>query len=553
MAALERMRRWIASGISPDAPRSYRGGSRSRVDADHNPPSKGVNQLAEESLDLLRRRVRAGVTDNPIIAGARNIIEANTCGPQGIQPIPATPFIDVNERIDDLWAQWSTGVDEDRSMSMRDMEALALGELFAVGEYSRHDVTIGAHRGFPLGPAIELIDAERLELGYTSNLFGSVARDVPDGNMVRQSVEFNAQRQRQAYHVLEQHPSDGGLFAGGSLSTRRQRIPADRMHLAFLPVRVNQLRGVPWPVAAMTAAREEQRYSDAATMLAIVASCFGIMFEGMGPPEHITEESRNQPLDMQGNPVRRIEPGIMMTVPPGATGKVIGPNITNPQMKEILSMLLRKIAAALRLSYSSLSRDYSRSTFSSNRAEQLEDRKTYRPLQVFLYRTLVVPFYRRCVRYWIRHEMLPLNGRAMQLYLDQPEHILACGIAAPGWDWVNPAQEAAASATSIRVGMSNHMIEAAERGRNAIKIIEGKYDLAMRENQMRIRRGIAPIDLDGMPLVSLGGMDEALGLQGQARPETPDDAADDGNDDESKQDEDTRSADDEEAVREGML
>ncbi len=118
--------------------------------------------------------------------------------------------------------------------------------------------------------------------------------------------------------------------------------------------------------------------------------------------------------------------------------------------------MLRSIAVASGLSYELVSRDYSRTNYSSSRASSLEDQRRFRPLQKFLVWRLCQPVY----RLWFRQAVLAKQaGHAgfdafpsLTEYIVDPEYWTKCNWRAPGWDWVDPLKEVQAAAMEVEQG-----------------------------------------------------------------------------------------------------
>ena len=482
---------------------AYRGGRVERLDADFVPQLIGPNARADQRLDLLRRRVRELVVDNPVIAGASRLIENNAVGAHGIQPVPMTRWRDLNKRLDEFWEAMAEAVDEDRSMNIAESQRLFSREVFGAGESAVHFAFVPAHNGFMPGPCIELIDAERLELGYSDH---SVANGVRQGNTIRQSVELNRYYQRVAYHVLEEHPNDGGYRTFGNVTANRRRIPSSRLKLAFFRHRSRQLRGIPWPVSVVNQTMTEDQFVEAFVQLARVAAAFGLIVKLGGSPTLTTGKAKTKLYDSDNKIVRRLSPGQVVYLPPGADVINAASNAHSPEIDRTVAMITRKIAAGTGLSYSALSRDFTRSTFSSNRAEQLDDRKTYRPWQYFIWTNHTRPFYREVVAWGIGLGLIKLTAEQARIYQTNPSEIYAAGMAAPGWDWVNPAQEAAAAEIGLRSGTTSLYHEAAQRGLRRGQTTREYYEAIDEENEYRKARGLPEItDIPPITLVKSNG------------------------------------------------
>lgn len=463
------------------APKAYNAGRMNRVNSDHNPRGLGPNAMADKSLGLTRRRMRDLVDNNPHIAGARRVIRNNVVG-TGIAPQPATEWPELNEKIEQLWRVHSAGVDPDRAQTMADVQGQAIDEIFSAGEVLVVHAVTDKHNGHAGGPVLELVDADLVPMDPLADASNAAA-----GVRVRQGVEFDESGRRTAYHVLKEHPLDASMFAIGSMTGETDRISIDRADLVFLPRRVKQIRGVPWAVSVYDTVQLEEQFHEAYLMLARIAACLGIYIEG----GHGTVGDPNGQLtDAAGDPIERMEPGQIGYLPAGAKINTSGTSVPPPTFAATEEVMLRRMAAGLGISFASLSRDYSKATFSATRAESLEDRKGYRPLQAFIWNRIVRPHYRRCVAYWIASGELELTTEQRAAWLASPEQINKAQAIYPGWEWVNPAQEATAAKIAIESGISSLQAEAASRGHHWRDLIDQRLEAEQYERDQRERKGL---------------------------------------------------------------
>ena len=85
-----------------------------------------------------------------------------------------------------------------------------------------------------------------------------------------------------------------------------------------------------------------------------------------------------------GNRLYNLEPGAIEVLAPGETFAGFAPTRPNQGFDPFVRMMLRGVAASLGLSYESLSRDYSNTSYSSARTSLIEERDNYRLLQGWL-------------------------------------------------------------------------------------------------------------------------------------------------------------------------
>lgn len=505
--------------------RAYEAGQTgSRLDPDFNPAGYGPNALAEGAdggtLQRVRDRSRALHDSNELVDAAAETLADNIVG-TGIDDCePDTGWEDLDTQIRELWAWAVRRVDPERCMSLGESQRLFVRELAQVGECGVHVPIVpamgndGTGAGWPAMPALDLIDADRVGLDL-SGTFG--------GNEVRQGVEYDAANRVVAYHVYRRHPRDGGFggfgglggmaggggmmgafggffFGAGALGTSAVvRIPADRMELAFISRRVEQLRGVPRLMSAMRTVRTEEGYVGSTMALAELVANIGLIFEGqpgqfMPGSEH-GDGAEPGLVDAFGRPILRTEAAGVMFMRPGSKPPTpVATTNPGPQFDSTDTRLQRRMARGVGLPYSGFAGDSSQSTFSSMRGENLDARKGFRPLQRFVWEHHSDPWRRRLIEWAVFTGRITLTPEQALAFRDTiaRERVFRCTPGYPGWDYVNPAQESNAAKTDIESGVRSRIAVHQERGGNWRATIaeEVKYEVAMRE--ARIAAGLPP-------------------------------------------------------------
>ncbi len=467
------------------APSAHDSGRASRTDPDFYPPAIGPNALAGQTLELTRRRVRYLVDNNPIVAGARGVIRHNVVG-TGIRLQPDTGDPELDQRVDTWWRRLCEGVDVGREQTLGESQAQFFDEIFAAGEVLVYYPIATDGRGKDR-PAIELVDAERVPLSGTIR--------VADGHRMRQGVEFDAQGRRVAYYVLTDHPNDDATaFAGYGLRNAK-RIDAGDARLAFVSRRVGQIRGVPPVATVVGTVRLEDAFQEAYLLLARAAACVALFFKnGAKSDAPLMGADHESPVidAATGDPLEVLEPGMMGLLPKDVEPELMSANLPPPSFEMTTRIMLRRIAAGLSISYAALARDYSEATFSATRAEQLEDRKAYRPLQELVFHQHTRPFYRRALAWAVASGEIVLGSAQRARMLADPERFYQCRPVFPGWEWVNPHQEAQAAEVELRTRMVSLPTLAASKGRDWKTEMDLTLEAEQHWDKRRAELGLAP-------------------------------------------------------------
>lgn len=499
--------------VLPDGtPAAYEAGQVSRMDADFTPGPMGVNLLNETYLELAVQRITSMIDNEPLLANAANQIDNNVVGTDGIHAYPETGNEEIDRKIQELYWDEVRGVDVGREMSLARSQSLFLRECFRRGECLAYYPVVDAWRGHDRGPAIEIIEGERLPLSASDFLNRS---SLSPGRRVRQAVEFDSSGRRVAYHVLRDAPNDGGLwggspfsggFGGGVIgSDAFRRLDAADANLAFRAVRAGQIRGIPWAIASATTIRVSRQFREAAIALANVRASVGAYITGA---TGITPDkgAEGQIIDSTGRPMTSLVPGMFGYLPAGADIKFPTPTGTDSTFTQTDQLLAVHTAAGMGLSYAELTGDRTKSTFSADRSGALSDRKGFRRIQAqIVWEGHSRGWYERRVLWWYLRGTLKLTTAERAYVQADLRRLTRHVIQTPGWDWVNPMQEAAADEIGLATGARTMRDIASERGKDWRDQIQQRLREELYENEQREKLGLGPKAAPGQNAGGDGG------------------------------------------------
>ena len=478
--------RFIAGDKADVDVMGYEAGRQSRMDRNFNPSGAGPNLLADQTSELARRRIRWLCDNHPLIRGAKQTICDNVVG-TGIKIEFRTGYPDLDEQLDDLAEVYFEAIDPNRSMTMGESQRLFMDEVFSGGECLQHHTMVTAFNDVPDGPAVELIDAERLPLGMLMAYSDGV---LPNGHTLRQGVELDAIKRPVAYHVLTEHPEDGFTTA---LLQRTRRLDARDANLGFVRRRIGQIRGVPMPVAAVLLTRFAQKYGEAALAQAMAAACLGVFIKGVTAPGLLkSQDGTTMATDADGNPIEEMEPGMVGFLPANADVVALSPNVPSPQFVPVSDLLERQQARGMGMGFAEYTGDYGRMTFSSSRSESLATRKMYRPLQVMVVRQHTWPICRAFVRWAIAMGLVKMTDQQRAEYALNRRKVFRIKATPNGWQWVNPAQEVSAAAQELAEGLTSPQEICASQGKDWEALMNQRLDAELAEQNKRIEMGLPP-------------------------------------------------------------
>lgn len=342
------------------------------------------------------------------------------------------------------------------------------GEVLAAAEWIRDP-----SRSY--NTAIQMIDTDRL-----SNPNGEM-----DTQYLRAGVERNRYGAPEAYHVLMAHPSDYTL---GDDSFRWKRVPIRKpwgriqmIHI-YEQNRPDQSRGVSAMVAALKEMKITKKFRDVVLQNAVVNATYAASIESDLPSDVVYQQmgggsvgkeaienyatnylgaiakyagnSKNMHID--GVKIPHFFPGTRLQLRPAGQPGGVG--------TEFETSLLRYIAAALGLSYEELSRDFSKTNYSSARAAM---NTTWKHLQAKK-KVVADKFASHAYRLWMEEALN--KGRLTTA----PKNAVAM--------WYSNSEMADAFSACEWIGASRGQIDELKETQAAV--LRLKYNLSTKEDEL---------------------------------------------------------------------
>lgn len=457
------------------------------------------------SLRNLRARSRALMRDAPYAKSAARTIINNVIG-TGVktQPSVKTARGNLNERVNtgigETWSHWmhAPNCHTGGSLHFHDLERQCMGQVFEAGEiFLRIHRSKFGHSKVPI--ALEIVEPERIVDGYAYP--GAVS---PKSGGVRLGIETDQFKKPIAYWIRDLHPGDIRLNLEQSDAVTRVDA-ADVIHIYVID-RWPQTRGIPWLHAAAEKLQDMSGYSEAEIIAARgAASYLGIL--------ETPEDSSTFGTEAPDNTIQiGVEPGTWFKTNPGEKANFVTPNRPNSALDPFMRYMLREIAAAVGVSYESLSHDYSGGSYSSMRVSLLNERDIWRSLQAWWIRS----FRHRLYREWMMAAVL--NGAIPQInmyeFAADMEKFHGVRFRPRGWTWVDPTKEVTAYVQAVKSGFKTVEDVIAETGGGAdleevlnsrhaelqyMEELELAFDTDPRVYVPAESRGQVLIDKDGVP------------------------------------------------------
>jgi lambda family phage portal protein len=345
---LNRIRSRMAAEILA---RHYEAASGSRRTTGWPRSGADANSANGPALQTLRAHARDLDRNNAWARNSIRVVCDNTVG-WGIRP---KALGNESPNIAELWKRWgeTTECDADGRLDFYGLQHLMLRTVVKSGEVLVRRRRRRAEDGLTIPLQLQVLEPDFLD----------ATRDSPSsdsGGPIIQGVEFDKLGRRSAYWLFSQHPGSGLL----GTTAASHPVPAEDVAHIYRIDRPGQVRGVSWLAAAIVNLKDFDEFEDASLMRAKIAACFVAFVTDV--------DASGSPLgqaDAADPSVESFEPGMIKQLKPGQEVSFgTPPTLTDDGFSE---RTLRRISAAIGVTYEDLTGDYSQVNFSSARMARL--------------------------------------------------------------------------------------------------------------------------------------------------------------------------------------
>ncbi len=452
--------------------RMYAGAQTSRLTSNWIAGNSSADAEIKGSLKQLRQRARQIGRDNPYGRQAIRSIVSNVVGPVGFKiqsQIKQQRGKKLDQKLNDIvenkFKRWgrADSCDVAGRLSWVEMQKLIVNSLVVDGEVFIRIIRKPFGRS-SIPFSLQVMEADLLDTDYTGK--------SSNGNIYRMGIEVDPDFNRPLnYCFLNKHPGDT-LFPTRTGEKRHVIIPADEILHLFQQERPSQSRGVPAMASCLKALHHLDGYQEAVTIRSRAASSlmgFIQNSDGELQADEVYEEER----------VTQFEPGTFKYLNPNETVNIPDFDSPNGEFPEFMAAMLRSVAAGCGVSYESVSRDFSKTNYSSSRLSLLEDRSQYRSIQNYL----IDNFHTRVFEAWL--EMAVLSGNLnLANYESDPDRYRSVRFIARGWSFIDPQKEIAAAKEAVKAGFKTQAQVIAEQGGDIEELLPARADEVEKSKQL---------------------------------------------------------------------
>lgn len=399
-----------------------------------------------------------------------NSIATNVIGtgltPQSVLPAQYLGLTDaeaknISDQMEWLWAEWCGQAHYREQMSFEDLQMLGLRSLIRAGELV-HMPVMEKRPGCRFDLRIQDIRPSRLRTPW----------DKQYEPLMHDGVELSASGVPVAYWIASPAPSTfsmGGILDDSALTSGNFcRIPAHVGHRRglfhiFRSESEEQFRGTSCLAPAVKFFRHLNDSIDYELVAQVLAASFPV-FVGLenGPqalPGYVQEEGEGE----EKRYYQDIPPGSILYGNKGEKPEVLESKRPSANFLNFCDLVLRILASSLEIPYEVLTKDFSKTTYSSARAALLEAWRVYEVYRAFFVRHYCQPIWTMVQEEaWLRG-YLQLPKGAPDFYAAMPYWCSTRWIG-PARGYIDPTKEIEANITAIEAGLMTRSEAVAERG-----------------------------------------------------------------------------------------
>ena len=409
-------------------------GAQGRRLAAFSPTSVHVNTLVAVSGATVNARARHLVRNNGYAAAAVESFAGNAVG-AGIKPSSLVQDPARKAAIQSAWRCWTDESDAEGLTDFDGQLRRAARELFIAGEVFLRFCPRRLSDGLSVPLQLQMLPAEQLPVTLT--------QPAPNGNAIRQGIEFDGLGRRVAYWFWRNHPGDTTDRAGsGGVPVR---VPASEILHVFDPVEGGQVRGLSKLAPAIVKLWLLDLYDDAELDRKKVAALFAGFIRRPDADGALMGEG---PPDAAGASVAGLQPGTLQVLLPGEDVTFSAPADVGGSYEAFQFRTLLAVCAGLGVPYQNVVGDMTKVNYSSSRTALLEFR---RRIEAFQHSVLVHQLCRPVWRRWLETAVLA-GTLELPGFVRDPAPWLGVKWIPPRWEWIDPLKDRKAEREAVEAG-----------------------------------------------------------------------------------------------------
>lgn len=369
------------------------------------------------------------------------------CVKEGFTLQARTPKEKLNTQIEDLFYQWSSNANNfdvtatqnlNQMLRMITRRCIVDGGILIIKTYDKK-------------AAIPL-KLQALEVDCLTDLATSPKKA---GNKVVNGIEYTPQNKIYGYWIA-QYSVDGLMQENPVFYQAKDVI------FLFNKNRPTQIREVPMLAHVISRIRDINEFMTAVSVKERVSACLGLMIKKSNPAVGGWGRAQTMTNERGGSQYagKKLTPGMILELAAGDDASVLDPKSSSTDANSFLNTMQHLISSGVGISYESISRDMSRSTYSSARQGAIEDDLTFTQI-IDMLRTFLNDIYEEFITAAVMSNTLIIND-----YFNNKGKYLNHEFLSSSRRWVDPLKEANAQISALNAGVKTYADVCAENGKD---------------------------------------------------------------------------------------
>jgi len=403
-----------------------------------------VNTLIAAAGATVLQRARWLTRNNAYAINAADWWGNRVVGP-GITPSWTGVTASQKKALRQAWDDWTDEADAEGLTDFYGLQRRAAREMFIAGEVFFRIRYRRPEDGLSIPIQLQMLPSEMLD--------ANDSRVLPNGNVVRQGIEFDRIGVRVAYHFYRQHPSDSTEQGAGA--GQKSRVLATEVLHLMDPVEAGQIRGLSRFSNVVAKLFTLDQYDDAELERKKTAALHAGFITR---PE--TEEAEAPVAGVDPSfgtlavpygddvAVASLEPGAMSVLRPGESVEFSSPADVGGNFEAFQYRTLLAIAAGLGVPYFALTGDTAKANYSSLRAALVDAKGR---VEAYQHSVMVFGMCRPVIHAWLTQALLAdaVRGVSLSGYARAKPKFRRVRWMPPPWAWADPLKEMQAEALAV--------------------------------------------------------------------------------------------------------
>lgn len=424
-----------------------------------------------------------GIAKSGVNAIATNVIG---CGltPQSLIParqlgLEPEAVAEIQDQMEWLWSEWCAQAHYRDQLHFEDLQMIGLRSLIRNGEML-HLPVMDERPGCRFALRIQDIRPVRLRTPW----------DRQYDPYIHDGVEVSATGIPVAYWIASPPPSvamlDDVMYTSGNF----RRVPAQIGHRKgifhiFRPESEEQYRGVSSLAAALKFFRHLNDSIDYELFAQVIAASFPVFIGLENGTQYLPGYVQEEKDQEEKRYYQEISPGGIMYGNKGEKPEILESKRPSANFLNFCELVLRILASSLEIPYEVLTKDFSKTTYSSARAALLEVWRVYEVYRSFFRRHYCQPLWQMVQEEAYLRGYLKLPANAPDFYEGMTYWCNTRWIG-PARGYIDPIKEVTANIKAIDNGLMSRSEAIAERGGD----FDETFEQLAREQRKREELGL---------------------------------------------------------------